>query len=136
MFFKSNGMTRYSILIILIWGCSRGYAQEPVVNQVSFKKDTIDIESLGGKADGITLNTVAINSAIDKLNSAGGGTVVIGPGFWLTGPVTLKSNVNLHLKKGAVLQFSDDSNQYPLIQTITAFCEWGREYRDHWIRYH
>lgn len=89
----------------------------PKVRQVSFRKDTFNIVKYNAKNDGITLNSKAINDAIEACHVAGGGTVLIPKGFWLTGPVTLKSNINLHLDKGAVLQFSNNSNDYPLVKT-------------------
>lgn len=49
-------------------------------------------------------NSTAINAAITAANSAGGGTVVIPSGTFLSGPITMKSNVNLYLSKGAILQ--------------------------------
>lgn len=54
----------------------------------------------------------AIIKAIAKANKAGGGIVVIPEGEWLTKKIHFKSNVNLHLKKGAVLLFSEDPNDY------------------------
>jgi polygalacturonase len=87
----------------------------PVVQSVSFKKDTLTILSYGAKADGVTLNTKSINDAIDACNKKGGGVVLVPTGYWLTGPIVLKSNVNLHLQKNAVLQFTKDFNQYPLV---------------------
>ncbi|CAD0005829.1 glycoside hydrolase family 28 protein [Flavobacterium chungangense] len=54
----------------------------------------------------------AINKAISKANEAGGGIVVIPEGEWLTKKIHFKSNVNLHLDKGAVLLFSEDPNDY------------------------
>ena len=54
----------------------------------------------------------AINKAITKANKAGGGIVVITEGEWLTKKFHFKSNVNLHLDKGAVLLFSEDPNDY------------------------
>lgn len=54
----------------------------------------------------------AINKAISKANKAGGGIVVIPEGEWLTKKIHFKSNVNLHLNKGAVLLFSEDPNDY------------------------
>lgn len=54
----------------------------------------------------------AISAAIDKANRLGGGVVVIPEGEWLTGKVHLKSNVNLHLDKGAVLLFSENPDDY------------------------
>jgi polygalacturonase len=49
-------------------------------------------------------NSAAINAAITAANSAGGGMVVVPAGTFLSGPITMKSNVNLYLSKGAVLQ--------------------------------
>lgn len=89
----------------------------PKVAAPVFRKDTFNIQRYGAKADGITLNTSAINQAISLANEAGGGVVLIPAGFWLTGPIVLKSNVNLHLAKGALLQFSDNREHFPLVQT-------------------
>lgn len=89
----------------------------PAVETVSFKKDTVNITGYGAKGDGIFLNTTAINQAIETCNKKGGGTVLISAGLYRTGPLTLRSNVNLHLLKGAVLQLSDNYDDYPLIKT-------------------
>ncbi len=82
-----------------------------------FRKDTFNIVRYGAVADGQTLNSKAINQAIDVCSQAGGGTVLIPRGLWLTGPIVLKSNVNLHVAKGAVLQFSRNHDDYPIIAT-------------------
>ena len=60
----------------------------------------------------IRINTEAIKKAIKACNKAGGGRVVVPAGTWKTGPVYLKSNVNLHLEKDAVLRFSDKPADY------------------------
>ena len=91
--------------------------QVPLVNTPAFKKDTFNIARYGAKADGLTLNTKAIQQAIDMTNQTGGGTVLIPSGLWLTGPLVLKSNVNLHIANGALLQFSDNRNDYPVVET-------------------
>lgn len=57
-------------------------------------------------------NSQAIAAAIDAANNAGGGTVLIPAGEWITGKLHFKSNVNLHLSKDAVLLFNDDPNDY------------------------
>ncbi|MWB94034.1 glycoside hydrolase family 28 protein [Flavobacterium sp. GA093] len=54
----------------------------------------------------------AIEKAIAKANKAGGGIVVIPEGEWLTKKIHFKSNVNLHLKKGAILLFSENPKDY------------------------
>ncbi|MEO7310352.1 MAG: glycoside hydrolase family 28 protein [Chitinophagaceae bacterium] len=81
----------------------------------TFKKDTFSIVAYGAKPDGITLNTKSINAAISECSGKGGGVVLVPPGLWLTGPVVMQSNVNLHVTAAAILQFSDDFNQYPLV---------------------
>lgn len=92
------------------------FSNLPQVKSTRFKKDTVSILKFGAKNDGITLNTRSINDAITACNKSGGGVVVIPAGFWLTGPIVLKSNVNLHLKKNALLQFTKDFNQYKLVE--------------------
>ena len=95
------------------------YAQYPApkvqVKAPQFRKDTFLITRYGAKPDGVTLNTRAINDAIDACSKKGGGVVVVPAGLWLTGPVVLKSNVNLHLQKSSLLQFTADLSQYPLV---------------------
>lgn len=105
--------------VIGLMVCSSGLSAQnklPVIQQTSFKKDSTYITRFGAVADGQTLNTQAINAAIDACNKKGGGVVVIPAGLWLTGPLVLKSNVNLHLKKGALLQFTKDKDQYQLVE--------------------
>ena len=63
------------------------------------------------------LYTELINKVIDRCSAEGGGRVVIPAGTWLTGPITLKSNVNLHLEEGATLLFTSDLKEYPLVYT-------------------
>ena len=63
------------------------------------------------------LYTELINKFIDRCSKEGGGRVVIPAGTWLTGPITLKSNVNLHLEEGATLLFTSDLKEYPIVRT-------------------
>lgn len=88
----------------------------PEVQQTSFRKDTLNIASKGAKPDGYTLNTKIINDAIAAQSNKGGGVVLIPQGLWLTGPVVLKNNVNLHVATGGTLLFTDDFDQYPLVK--------------------
>ncbi|OKS86967.1 glycoside hydrolase family 28 protein [Mucilaginibacter polytrichastri] len=87
----------------------------PQTKQPVFKKDTFNIARFGAIGNGITLNTAAINNAVNACNKAGGGVVLVPTGLWLTGPVVLKSNVNLHINRDAILLFTKDFDQYPLI---------------------
>jgi polygalacturonase len=88
----------------------------PVIKSPVFKKDTLSIKKYGAVSDGTTLNTKSINRAIEALSKKGGGVVLIPSGLWLTGPVVLKNNVNLHLAAGATLLFTADKNEYPLVE--------------------
>ncbi len=107
-----------AIWTILSFVPSAATAQKmPDVSLPKFKKDTFNIKNYGAVPDGITLNTDAIKKAVDACNKKGGGVVLVPIGFWLTGPVEIKSNVNLHIVANAVLQFTDDFNQYPLVVT-------------------
>lgn len=90
----------------------------PTITQPTFKRDTVNVLAVGAKPDGITLNTTAINKAILSCSQRGGGVVLVPAGLWLTGPVELKSNVNLHVKKGATLLFTTDKSQYALVEGV------------------
>jgi polygalacturonase len=71
-----------------------------------------NILKYGAKPDGVTFNTQAIQSAVDAATKAGGGRVVIPEGRFLTGRLELKSNVHLHLEKGAVMLGSTNPYDY------------------------
>ena len=86
----------------------------PVIARPVFKTDSFSIVAYGAVADGITLNTLAINKAIDDCSRKGGGVVVVPRGLWLTGPLTLRSHVNLYIDRAAIIQFTADHDQYPI----------------------
>jgi hypothetical protein len=88
----------------------------PVIISPKFKKDTLSIAKLGAVPNGYFLNTSIINDAITTLHKKGGGVVLVPKGLWLTGPLVLKSNINLHLAVGATLLFTSDKTQYPLVE--------------------
>ncbi len=66
-----------------------------------------NIRSFGAKGDGKTLDTAAINSAIDAAAGAGGGTVYFPPGQYLSVSIHLKSNICLYLDQGSTLVAAD-----------------------------
>ena len=90
----------------------------PEIELPSFPDYQVNICDFGAQSDGVTLNTEAINNAIKAVHDKGGGKVVIPEGLWLTGPVTLLSNVNLHTEKNALVVFSSDTSLYPIIETL------------------
>jgi polygalacturonase len=93
-----------------------GHIPLPKVIQPVFKADTFNIVKYGAKSDGVTLNTQSINNAIKACSQKGGGVVLVPGGLWITGPIDLQSNVNLHINRDAVLLFTSDFNQYPIVE--------------------
>ncbi|MNK76463.1 Polygalacturonase [compost metagenome] len=89
----------------------------PEVQIPKFKSDTLNIVDFGAIPNTEQLCTNAINSAIEKCSKSGGGVVVIPAGLWTTGPIKLKSNVNLHTQNGAFVSFTSDLKQYKLIES-------------------
>ncbi len=72
-----------------------------------------DVRNYAARGDGKTKDTAAIQKAIDAATSAGGGTVYLGPGDYLSGGIVLKSNVTFYLNAGATLLGSKDLADYP-----------------------
>lgn len=73
---------------------------------------TVNLTDFGAVADGQTLCTEAFAAAIKHLQKQGGGHLVVPEGVWLTGPIQLRSNIDLHLNAGAVVRFSPDRELY------------------------
>ncbi len=74
--------------------------------------NTYNIADFGAVADGKSINTKAIQKAIDTCYQAGGGRVLCGSGYYRTGTLTLKSNVNLHLEAGCKIVGSESLSDY------------------------
>ena len=85
----------------------------PQLQRPVFPDRMFDIRDFGAVGDGKTKSTKPIAKAVAACAEAGGGRVVIPPGTWLTGAIHLKSNIDLHLAKGAVLRFSTDPERLP-----------------------
>ena len=89
----------------------------PELSVPSFPENKYNIIDFGAVGDGITNNTEIFKEVVDSCFNSGGGTIIVPPGIWLTGPVILKSNINLHLERGALIQFTKNFDDYPLIKT-------------------
>ncbi len=87
----------------------------PAVPVPSFPDRKFPLTDFGAVGDGHTLNTAAFAKAIDACAQAGGGHVVVPAGLWLTGPIVLKSNVDLHTERGALVQLTADHTAYPMV---------------------
>ncbi|MBN1187970.1 MAG: glycoside hydrolase family 28 protein [Bacteroidales bacterium] len=123
---KKTAFLFYSILCIVLFSCS--HSKSSVELQKVFVSAPFDMPAIripdfsscpkmsitesGAVSGDKDKTTAAINKAVDKANQEGGGIVVIPEGEWVTGKIHLKSNVNLHLDKGAVLVFSGEPTDY------------------------
>lgn len=116
------------IASIAIASCNSGYEFAYLYEDLPFEMEQVkrpqipvrevDIRDFGGIGDGVTLNSEAFAKAIDALTEAGGGRLVVPTGVWLSGPITLKDNIDLHIRPDAVLLFSTDRDLYPIVETV------------------
>jgi len=88
------------------------------INPPQFPDKGFNVIDYGAAGDGKTNCSEAFRKAIDDCNREGGGRVLVPKGQYKTGPIYLKSNVNLHLEEGAILTFSTDPRDYlPVVTT-------------------
>ena len=73
---------------------------------------SLSVKDCGAVGDGVTLDTKAIQTAIDSVAALGGGVVEVPAGVYLTGSIWLRDNINLHLNPGAVIKGSPDLKDY------------------------
>ena len=83
----------------------------------SIPNKTYSILNYGAIADGVFNNTISINNTIKTCSNNGGGKVIVPSGKYLTGPINLENNVNLHLEEGAEILFSVNPDDYPMVHT-------------------
>lgn len=113
----------FSILIALLLclsasaeDYSKYYTDLPVqlqqVTAFTVPETRVSIADFGAVGDGKTLNTEAFANAIKALVAKGGGHLDVPAGVWKTGPFQLKSNIDLHVAKGATILFSEDKTLY------------------------
>ncbi|MBP5539624.1 MAG: right-handed parallel beta-helix repeat-containing protein [Bacteroidales bacterium] len=72
----------------------------------------VSVKDFGAQGDGITLDTEAIQTALDRTAQRGGGVVVVPAGTYLSGSIWLRDNTELHLEEGAVIKGSPDIKDY------------------------
>lgn len=93
------------------------------IRKLDIPDQLFNVADYGAVSDGTTLNTVAIQAAIDSCAAKGGGKVVFNRGKYLTGSLYLKSNVELHVGEGVELLGSQNLVDYPEIRTRVAGVE-------------
>lgn len=82
------------------------------VTMPSIPGNCVNITDFGGVGDGVTLNTEAFRKAISALEKKGGGHLVVPAGVWLTGLISLKDNMDLHVEKNAIIMASPDRSLF------------------------
>ena len=82
---------------------------------ILFASLTLSLADCGAVGDGATLNTKAFEQGLSAVNAAGGGVLNVPAGVWLTGPIVLESDVELHLDDSALVVFTRDHSQYPIV---------------------
>ncbi|MFO7674332.1 MAG: glycoside hydrolase family 28 protein [Lutibacter sp.] len=88
-----------------------------IIQEPSIPNYSVNIKDFGAISGGEILNTEAFEKAIEAVTKKGGGKVIIPAGIWLTGPIILKSKLELHAESGALIIFSADKDLYPIIET-------------------
>lgn len=89
----------------------------PLVQEPVIPGNSVSIVDFGAISGGEVLNSKAFADAIAAVSENGGGKVIIPAGIWLTGPIILKSNLELFTEAGALVIFSTNKDLYPLIET-------------------
>jgi polygalacturonase len=88
-----------------------------LVNEPIIPSNSVNIIDFGAVNDGLVDNTQAFADAIAAVTDKGGGKVIIPAGIWLTGPIILKSKLEIHTEAGALIRFSTNKDLYPIIET-------------------
>jgi len=103
----------------------------PVVATTASGGGTCDVRDFGARGDGLTLDTAAINRAIEVCAAAGGGQVRFPPGRYLSGTIQLRSHVALHLETGARLVGTTNLAEYrqPTPPAFMPEARWGKWHR-------
>ena len=102
-------MKRYSLFILFLFGFVLNINTEILAQQ---SPAVFNVKKYGVRGDEKTVNTQAMNKAVDACAAAGGGTVVVPAGTYLTGTIQMKSHVTLLLEKGAIIKGVTDLDAY------------------------
>jgi len=104
---------------------SGAFGAEPAAGSATGDHDlgarVYNIRDFGAVADGKTLNTAAVQAAVDACAKGQGGTVLVPAGVFVIGMIELKSNVTLHIAAGGTLLGTDDGKQYHNVDAIPLF---------------
>lgn len=114
----------------IAWYVSHAPFPMPAVILPSVAERSFAVTDYGAVGDGQFLNTAAFEKAIQACAAAGGGKVIVPAGSWLTGPIQLQSHIDFHLERGAMILFTRDHNQYPMLKNAPIPPLYGRDLED------
>ena len=80
-------------------------------------QNSLNIKDFGAVGDGVADNTLAFKNAIEQCHKNNGGRIIVPAGTYLTGPIHLRSNIDLHLDAGASIVFNDNFEDWPAIKS-------------------
>lgn len=121
------------LTLALMFSCSTDRGKSELVMRLesifydpgfaSIPASQFSVSDYGAKGDGITLDTRAIQAAIDSASATGGGVVTFPQGVYLSGALFLKSNVELRIDEGVIIRAIQDDQHFPDIWTRVAGIE-------------
>src|SRR5438067_1548220 len=125
-----NGESRklWIAAVLFLAACTAHCDAAPENGEKSLR---FEVREYGAKGDGVTLDTTAINKAIEACAQTGGGQVLFPPGRFLSGTVHLRSHVNLYFEAGARLIGTTNLDEYsaPQVPAFMPEAKWGKWHR-------
>lgn len=125
---KSSSILFFCVAALCAVSCSGNYEFAQLYEDLPFEMGRVSrpdipdrrvsLSDFGGRGDGVTDNTAAFAEAIGRLEALGGGHLDVPSGVYLTGPVELKSHIDLHVTPQAIIIFNPDRSLYPVIRTV------------------
>lgn len=112
------------LCFLLSWVCSPVvgvWAADTATTAVGAPDKVFDVRESGAKGDGKTLDTAAIQKALDDCGNAGGGTVEFPAGTYLSKPIHLHSSTTMKLDAGAVLKATDETADFAIPERTNSF---------------
>lgn len=106
-------LTAGCVVLCGLMAVATAETDEAAVARPTIPEREISVRGHGAVGDGVADDTAAIQQAIDAVSAAGGGRVVVPAGRYLSGPLTLRSRIDLHLEQDAVLLMSQRFEDYP-----------------------
>ena len=120
----------FAVLAVILSSCCKSgdYEFERLYENLPFEMErvyrpqipdySVNLTDFGAVGDGVTLNSEAFAKAMSHLESKGGGHLIVPAGIWLTGPITILSNIDLHVTPNAIILFDPSRELYPVIETV------------------